>query len=248
MAESPSLVDDAVRARFEAARGDRALTPELEQDLQLAVACALGRAPALEKFDALLREEVARTAAQQGFVAADELAQLVRERLLVAGDDGRRRIEEYRAEAPLRAWVRAVAVRTGLNARRGQAREELASQPPEVDAPGDDPELALMRARYREAFRGAFAAAVAALGARERTVLRLHTLDGVTLARIGAMYEKDTSTVSRWLEQIRRRLLNATREHLGARLQLSPSELDSVMCAAPSEMTVSLPRLLAPEP
>jgi RNA polymerase sigma-70 factor (ECF subfamily) len=122
------------------------------------------------------------------------------------------------------------------------------SQPPEVEASSADPELALLRARYRDQFKEAFAMAIASLSPRERTVLRLHTLDGVTLARIGALYQKDTSTVSRWLEQVRRALLTVTRAHLATRLHLDDAALDSVMRAADPEMSVSLHRLLAGEP
>jgi len=105
-----------------------------------------------------------------------------------------------------------------------------------------------MRARYRASFKEAFAAAVAALTVRDRNVLRLHTLDGLTLARIGALYQKDTSTVSRWLEQVRLALRSSTREHLAAQLQLPSAELDSVMRAADAEMSVSLHRLLESPP
>ena len=108
-----------------------------------------------------------------------------------------------------------------------------------------DPELALLRARHRASFRAAFARAIAALTARERAVLRLSTLDGLTLARIGAMYGRDASTVSRWLEQIRHALLAATRTELAAELGGSPAELESLMRLADSELSVSLTRLLA---
>lgn len=177
--------------------------------------------------------------------SVDELTQVVRAHLLVPQGNGRCRLEDFRGDAPLRAWVRAVALRKTLNARRGQKLEQVTSQPPDVEASAADPELALLRAQYRVSFRDAFVAALAALSPRERNVLRLHTLDGVTLARIGALYQKDTSTISRWLEQTRRSLLASTRAELAARLKLDDSELDSVMRAADSEMSVSLQRLLA---
>jgi RNA polymerase sigma-70 factor (ECF subfamily) len=67
-------------------------------------------------------------------------------------------------------------------------------------------------------------------------VLRLHALDGLSVASIGAMYRRDASTVSRWLDAIRRQLLAGTRAHLSEALSLSPSELDSLrrVASAPS--------------
>lgn len=240
--------DGSVRARVREVVGERELPPERVAELSLTIGCALRQPEALEAFDQLLREEVARVVRRLDPSAVDEATQLVRERLLLPGADGRCRIEAFRAEAPLRGWVRAVALRTALNERRAAGRDLPMSSPPDVEAAAADPELALMQARYRESFREAFGAAVAALSVRERNVLRLHLLDGMTLARIAVLYQKDTSTVSRWLEHTRRALQASTRAHLAERLQLSSVELDSVMRAADAEMSVSLHRLLAPAP
>jgi RNA polymerase sigma-70 factor (ECF subfamily) len=137
-----------------------------------------------------------------------------------------------------------VAARVFANARRGHAREDATSQVPESAAPGADAELALLRLEHRAHFKAAFAQAVARLTPRERTVLRLHTLDGLSLARIGAMYQKDASTVSRWLEQTRVALRAGTREALARALKLPEADLDSVLNAADSQLTVSLAGLL----
>lgn len=221
------------------------LSQERRAELELISAVTQGQSRALTELDAMLREEVARAVRPLDPGAVDEVTQLVREHLLVAQKGTEPRISTFRAEAPLRAWLRAVALRTALNTLRSRGREVPVSQPPDVEASSADPELALLRARYRDQFREAFAVAVASLTPRERTVLRLHTLDGVTLARIGTLYQKDTSTISRWLEQVRTSLLTATRAHLATRLQLDEAALDSVMRAADPEMSVSLHRLLA---
>ena len=223
----------------------RPLEAERAAEVTLAIACAQRQPAALETFDHLLVEEVGRVVRPIDPGAVDELTQVVRAHLLVAQPNGRCRLEDFRGDAPLRAWVRAVALRTALNSRRGPQYEHATSRPPDVEASAAHPELALLRAQHRASFRQAFAAALAALSARERNVLRLHTLDGLTLARIGAVYQKDTSTISRWLEQIRRTLLASTRTELAARLKLDDGELDSMLRAADSEVSVSLDRLLA---
>lgn len=255
------LVPDAVLEACEAAVRDLwpsgevpldALAAHLRPRLQRAVrhpgdavlvaACLANLAPALDVLDRLLVAESRRVAAQLKGDAA-ELASLVRARLLTS-EDGAPRLASYDGAGPLAAWVRTVAARLALNARRAAHPEEPLSNAPDAAAPLADPELALLRLQYRAHFRAAFEQAVAALAPRERTVLRLHTLDGLSLASIGAMYRRDGSTVSRWLEQIRASLLTSTRAALTAALQLSGGELDSLMRAADGELSVSLAALL----
>lgn len=235
----PGVDAVGLRARLEAAVSHNHPAPERLDELTLTQACAMGHGPALEAFDVILREESRRALRRHDAAQLDELTQLVRERLLLTD-----RLAGFRAEAPLRAWVRAVVVRTAINAQKVAGRELPLEEADGVEASAADPELALLRQRYRDSFKASFAAAVAALSPRERTILRLHTLDGLTLARIGAVYQKDTSTVSRWLEQSRRALLESTRGHLALTLALSGPELDSLMRVADSELSVSLSRLL----
>ncbi len=211
-------------------------------DLVLAAAAVAGDAAALLELEALVVSEVRRavTPIDSAPHVIDEVTQLVRERLLVQPA----RLADYAGQGPLGAWVRAVSVRVALNARRPGGREDLVSQVPEQPLLEPDPELALLRARHREAFRQAFGLAVEQLTARERTLLRLTTLDGLTLAQVGTMYGKDASTISRWLGAARQRLLEVTRERLATSLGVSGSALDSVMRAADSELNLSISRLL----
>jgi RNA polymerase sigma-70 factor (ECF subfamily) len=168
------------------------------------------------------------------------VTQLVRERLLLPPS----RLADYAGQGSLASWIRAVAVRVALNARRPGAREEPVSSVPDQPIADADPELALLRSRYREAFRTAFAEAVGALTPRDRTIMRLTALDGLTCAQVGQMYGKDASTVSRWLASSRAVLLEKTRHLLSTSLNLSPSALDSLMRVADSELDLSISRLL----
>ena len=54
--------------------------------------------------------------------------------------------------------------------------------------PGADPQLAYLTTHYQQAFKTAFASAAAALDARDRNILRMHHLDGVTLEKLAGMY------------------------------------------------------------
>jgi RNA polymerase sigma-70 factor (ECF subfamily) len=209
-------------------------------DQSLITEVLAGKADALAELERLLSREASRVAVSHR-LAVDELRQAVRERLLV-GDPPR--LAQYDGTGPLAAWLRAVASRVASNLARATAKEELVSAVPEASLAAPTAELALLRGQYRAHFREAFAGALAALEASERTVLRLHTLDGLSLASIGAMFHRDASSVSRWLAKIRAQLLAETRRRLGARLSLQGSELESLMRVADSELTMSLSGLL----
>lgn len=211
-------------------------------DLLLAAACLAGDARALQYLEELVVNEVRRAVSplDTSNTLVDEVTQLVRERLLLPPA----RLAEYSGHASLGSWIRAVAVRVALNARRPGAREEPVASVPDQPIADADPELALLRSRYREAFRAAFAEAVGTLTPRDRTIMRLTALDGLTCAQVGQMYGKDASTVSRWLAASRAVLLEKTRQTLSASLNLSPSALDSLMRVADSELDLSISRLL----
>ena len=167
---------------------------------------------------------------------------MLRERLLVGSTP---KLASYDGSGPLSAWLRAVAVRVSSNARRSGAQEELVSTVPESALAEPTAELTLLRLQYRAHFREVFTEALGGLEAKERTVLRFHTLDGLSLASIGTLFQKDASNVSRWLARIREQLLTDTRGALGRRLSLEGSELESLMRVADSELTMSLSGLLA---
>ena len=211
-------------------------------DLLLATACLAGDPRGLAYLEALLVNEVRRAVSplDNTRVLVDEVTQLVRERLLMPPP----RLADYSGQGSLASWIRAVAVRIALNAKRPGAREALVSCLPDHPIADADPELALLRSRYREAFRVAFADAVGTLTSRERTMMRLTALDGLTCAQVGQMYGKDASTVSRWLASSRLALLEKTRQLVSTTLQLTPSALDSFMRLADSELDLSISRLL----
>ncbi|HZU81492.1 MAG TPA: sigma factor-like helix-turn-helix DNA-binding protein, partial [Polyangiaceae bacterium] len=108
-----------------------------------------------------------------------------------------------------------------------------------------DAGLELARERYRDAFAPAFAAAVAGLERRDRTLLRLHLLGGVSLEQLAAVYGVHRATVVRWLAAARAQVLDATRANLIARLGVRADELESLMGLVQSRFDVSVERLFA---
>jgi len=217
------------------------------EDLCLAFCLAEGNPRALPALESLLTS-VARSVASldTSGVLADDVKAVLREKLLVPRENGKPRIADYAGQGALRAWLKAAAIRHALNLKRpghreaADEQEQLASMP--MAAP--NPELALIRKKHKQHFALAFAAAMASLTPRERTLLKLHTLDGLPLDQIAPLYQKDKSTISRWIARAQQQLHEVTRAQLVAALNLSSGELESVLRAAQSELSMSLSRLL----
>ncbi|WP_205519427.1 sigma-70 family RNA polymerase sigma factor [Pyxidicoccus caerfyrddinensis] len=221
-------------------------------DLYLACACARGDPTAHAALERHVFPKAAASVARlrETGVEPAEVFQQLRERLLVPEGDRPARVAEYQGSGPLAAWLRAAAVRTALNLqraerRRAHAEEEAEALPLPTEAGAADVELDYLRRNHREDFQAALSEALKALPARERTVLRLHAVEGLSLERIGTMYQTHKSTVSRWVSRARETALEGTRQRLVERLKLSSGELHSLMRALNGELDLSLPSLLS---
>lgn len=217
-------------------------------DLYLASACVHGDARALGAFDRHFLSQVAQFITHVGtdpaFVA--EVAQGLRAKLLLASGESAPKIADYTGRGPLGGWLRIAAVRTALNMRRDARAPEGIVHGLEHDAvaPDGDPELQLLRAKYREEFRDAFAATLAGLSSDERNILRSHHIDGLTLDQLSALYRTPRSTVARWVAAARRRIFLETRKRLAEQLRAEPAELESILRAVRSQLDVSIQRYL----
>jgi RNA polymerase sigma-70 factor (ECF subfamily) len=219
---------------------------ELHPDLYLACACAHGDGAALALFDRSILSEVG------GYVRridaspelADEVRQVLRERLLVGIGGAPPRIADYSGRGPLGAWVRVSAVRVAIDLRRKRSTEPLAAASSEPVTNQLDPEAALLLARYQGEYQTALREALATLSAKERNLLRMHFVDGMTVDRVGTVYRVHRATAARWIQAIRERLLDETYRRLGERLRLSPAEFASLTAIVQSQLRVSLSGIL----
>jgi RNA polymerase sigma-70 factor (ECF subfamily) len=173
--------------------------------------------------------------------------QVVRQRLVLGEGGEPPRFSDLEGRGPVGARVRIVAARVvGALSHQG-GRQERFSEPPEaleqLLAP-DDPERELVRADSREALSEALRAALAALPERERALLRLHHLHGLTMDRLATMYGESRSGVARHVAQARERLLRLTRHELAARLKLEGRELESLLGLVRSRLDLSLSGLM----
>jgi RNA polymerase sigma-70 factor, ECF subfamily len=214
----------------------------------LAEACARGDRSALATLEAQylprVRVVVERVDASAAFV--DDALQVLRQKLFVAEGGRPPRIAEYAGSGPLLSWLRAAAVRTARNLKRPHAREQAAEDDALEALPlsGPTPEFALLLQRHRPAFKVAFRAALATLEPRERTLLKLQVVDGLSLERIGVIYAVNKSTVSRWLAKAHESLVDATKGRLAVDLGMSGGELESLVRAMRSGIELSVAALL----
>jgi RNA polymerase sigma-70 factor (ECF subfamily) len=220
------------------------------EDLEWATACARGDAGALARFEAEFRPLMMATARRFGSLDfANEVAQAVRERLLVADGERSPRIADYSGQGPLAGYVQAVTVRLSLNRLASESRRPVSGDEVVFDrADGrDDPEVTALKTRYRTEFKQAFASAMEALEPDLRAALRLFYLDGLSLADLGRLlgrlYGWSVPTASRRLAATRETVLHTTRDALSTRLKLTPTELDSVLRLIESRLSVDALKL-----
>lgn len=230
----------------------RALAEVHAADLYLAHACALGLPGAAEALDRAYLPKVApflrHVDPSPSF--ADEVRQLLRTHLLVADGDAPPKIAGYSGRGPLASWLGIAAQRLGISLARSEgARARAGERAASFALPlGTDPELDYLRARYRTEFTEAFQAAVSSLADRERIVLRLHLVSGMSHDKIGALYGVNQSTVTRWLTRARETIAAETQRALRERLRLSASELESLVHLVGAELDVSIARCFATSP
>jgi RNA polymerase sigma-70 factor (ECF subfamily) len=229
----------AERATFDA-HGRPRLTTLRAGELWIAFGCVEGNAAAITEFERRFAPEITQALRRTFELAlADDAELKLRERLFLVATDDAPRLASYAGRGPLGSWLRAAAMRTAIDLMR--ARREVAADPEALGALDKaHPLLAPLKQRYREEFRSAFANAAAQLTDRERALLRYRFLDDLSIDEIGLIYQVHRATVARWIAAIRESLFEATRTNLMTTLDISDSEVDSVLRLIDSQLDVSI--------
>jgi len=165
-----------------------------------------------------------------------DVAAVVAQKLLVGPPA---RICAYSGRGPLGGWIRVLAVRVGLDLTRAQKLRGSLEESILPEA-SPDPELLHARSRYRDQFQAAFAAAVLDLPIRERNLLRLHHLDGLSVDQIGRLYRIHRATAARHVARAREAVLESTRLRLG----VGTRELRSLVGLVRSHLVLDVGALL----
>lgn len=220
-------------------------------DVYLAAACTAGVSTAIRAFDRTYLPQVAKYV-QRLVLSADlieETRQALRIRMLVGPKP---RIGLYNGSAPIGGWLRVAAVRIALDLleSRGAAPQttqvdDLATRLAGSSAPAD---LNFVKGEYLPRFQQALDAALVSLSSREKTLLRFHFVDGLSVAAIAPLYKVHRATVARWLIEIRHRVFDDLRQRLDLEVPASASEFRSLLEAVRPDLGASLTRLLKTRP
>jgi RNA polymerase sigma-70 factor (ECF subfamily) len=218
-------------------------------DLAWARALAVGDRDALLRYEQELVPMVAAQLRRRGHTADQiaDLQQTLRARLLV-GDGSGPAIAGYTGTGRLRGWVLVAALRESVRVRRRAQREPAVDDDALIALAdrGDAPPTTLDKERYRVAFAAAFRATLAALAPRERNLLRMHVIDGLSIDEVGALHGVHRATAARWIERAREAVSRGVRHDLMQQFGTDPFEADELLRWVQSRIDLSLSGLATP--
>ncbi len=201
-------------------------------DVCLAHACACGDPAAIARLDTDVLGPLVSTLERRGFNAGDakQAVQELRIRLFAPADGSAGRITQYAGAGALSRWLRVSAVNLARNAKRDAHPERRGDAQilDRIAAEELDPELAAIRAHHSAQLRRALEHAFGSLAADERTLLRLHMVDGMSLGELGTMMGVNKSTLSRRVRGLVGRIVATAIESLRSE-GLAESEAMSLM-------------------
>lgn len=176
--------------------------------------------------------------------ARAELMQELAVHLLTPGPSADPRLGQYDGRAPLRAWLRMTAARRALNKGRGKTKVVAFDAVAFDQASDHDPEMSMLRRVHRDDIGAIFAEAIAVIPDADRALLRLHYVQGSTLAELAALQRTSRSSLHRQLEAVRDALFARIQVLVRQRLQLSTSQQGSMLRIFQSDMRDALGRFL----
>jgi len=211
-------------------------------ELYLAMACAEGDRPAIAILEERYFKSVDHALSRLRLAPAlwDDVKQEMRRTLFVRKGGSLPKIAGYSGRGSLNAWIRTIAVRFGRRLIHSEPREKTSARDDLMPTSlvGRDPQLSYIRKLYLHEFKAAFAKAMAAFSVQERNLIRFYYLDGLGVEKIAGILQLHHSSISRRLARTRDQLLAGTRQHLRQRLRVADCEVDSIMRALGSRLSV----------
>lgn len=199
-------------------------------DLYIVLGVLSDNANAVARFDVKLREEVSRVCRRMkmGVDAEEELAQDLREKLLLKGKTGIKGLEKYDGQGPLGRWMEIVAMRIQLNAMRTPARVTPVEQPILDTLVAKEKTIGQLHNDYFAEFTNAFAAAMQGLDTESKLVLRLAYLENVGLDEIGQQIGLSRASAHRRLVKARKQVAEDTEAKLKDTISVSTELLTEI--------------------
>jgi RNA polymerase sigma-70 factor (ECF subfamily) len=209
-------------------------------DLLLASAVLDGNPAALRVFDSILASVAViagRVEPSRSFI--DDVSQELRVKLLTGKTP---KLLGYGAVGSLSEWLKVVALRMALNMKRSD--HMLPTDDIPVAAVLGSFDDVQMKQFYLQELNEAIESCFNKLTVRERTLLRLHFVDGLNIERIGVMYGVHRATVARWLVTIRQHLFEELRERLALTHGLDTTDVRSLYRRMQQDVHVTISRVL----
>src|SRR5689334_17053143 len=212
-------------------------------DLAWARSLAAGDREALARYERELVPMIEAQLRRRGLAddAIADVQQILRARLFVGDGDGPA-IARYEGRGALRSWVLVAALREAIRVRQRSAREAAIGDDDLIALAdrGDLAPPAIDKERYRNAFRTAFRGALAALSPRDRNLLRMNVLDGLSIDQIAVVQGVHRATAARWVERARESVARGVRRELMRELDVDPFEADELLRWVQSRIELSL--------
>jgi RNA polymerase sigma-70 factor len=217
-------------------------------DLYLAYAAMSGEAAAVEAVGKMAREAAVNRGRALGLTDAQQrtLADDALHKVLVPGVDDRVSLGAYRGQGPLGGYLATVVVHLATDEQRGPARARPSMLEGKLIAGGDGPELVLARRQIQLGVKAAFQSALGDLDHRDRVVLKLAYVQGLTGEQVGRIYGVDRATGARWITAARQRLWEHAKAHLAAaHPDVAQRELEDAVNELAASIDLSLSRILS---
>jgi RNA polymerase sigma-70 factor (ECF subfamily) len=217
-------------------------------DVFLAVACIDGSERAVGIVRDMLAAEVS-FAATKTTASRDQLSEVVSRLshvLFVDEPDRPAALRGYSGRGELKSYLRVIATRELVKIVNRGRREVGIADDDFIDriVPPSDPELSILRQRYRSDVDEAMRAALRSLDERERALLRYAFVDNLNVDAVGKLYDVHRATAARWIAAAREQLGKRIRDELALRLKIDVAEVDSIVRLVQSRIDVSLDRVL----
>jgi len=189
-------------------------------DMYLACACAERVRGAVTVFERTFRPVIQRAIARVLTIPEErkDAEQRAWQRLLVSDGDELPRITQYLGHGPLERFISVVATRVAISVGRNESSEHRLRKKAIAEASGVDPERLLMKGQLRQELESAVTRGLAALKPRERLVLKLFLVSGMTLAAIGRSLGVTRQAVTKTLAHARESILAEVEQSLRDRM------------------------------
>jgi len=135
-------------------------------------------------------------------------------------------------------------MRVAIALTRSETAEQRLRDKTTAEALGASPEDLLMSAELRRAVEPAVVEALGRLDKRDRLILRLYLVGGMSTPAIGASLGLSHQAVSKRIAATREELLERIRGTVAGRLKISEEEFSSLMRVVISKLDVNVAPLL----